>query len=340
LPAVRADSPTGRGGPVCRKKSPQILNVLEELLRDTVAGDPVSGLKWTHRSLRKLRKALRRRGIRLALGTIARLLGELGFSRRTCRKQQAGLQDPERDRQFRRIVRMRKLYLAKGLPVISVDTKKKEWIGNFKNAGRCWRRRPRVVLDHDYPTWALGQAIPVGIYDIGHNDGYVVVGTSHDTAAFIPAAIRRWWRVSGRRRYPGARRLLLEMDGGGPNDPRKWLWKVALQGLADETGLIIVVTHFPPGASKGNPIEHRMFSAISGNGAGEPLVSYETVMKYIRTTRTEAGFHCRAWLDRKDYPVRKRARPEDKARMQLKPHRVLPKWNYTVWPHRSRPLLK
>jgi hypothetical protein len=308
---------------------------LAELLKDTVAGDPVSGLKWTHRSLRKLRKALRQRGIRLALSTIARLLRDLGFSLKTCRKQQAGIQDPARDRQFRHIIRMRKLYLGKGLPVISVDTKKKELVGNFKNAGRVWRSQHRQVLDHDYPSWASGQAIPVGIYDVGHNDGYVVVGTSHNTAAFITAAIRRWWRVVGRRRYPGARRLLLVMDGGGANDPRKWLWKIALQQLADETELIIVVTHYPSGASKWNPIEHRMFSAISGNWAGEPLVSYETILKYIRTTRTETGFRCRAWLDRKAYPTRQRARPEDKARVRLKPHRVLPRWNYTIWPHHS-----
>jgi hypothetical protein len=233
---------------------------------------------------------------------------------------------------------MRKLYLGKGLPVISVDTKKKELVGNFKNAGRCWRRRHRQVLDHDYPSWALGQAIPVGIYDLGHNDGYVVVGTSHNTAAFITAAIGRWWRVVGQRRYPGARRLLLEMDGGGANDPRKWLWKVALQALADETGLILVVTHYPSGASKWNPIEHRMFSVISGNWAGEPLVSYETVIKFIRTARTETGFRCRACLDRKEYPTRQRAAREDKARVRLKPGRVLPKWNYTIWPHRSSPI--
>jgi Rhodopirellula transposase DDE domain len=301
-----------------------------------VAGDPVSGLKWTHRSLRKLRKALRRRGLHLALATIARLLRERGFSLKTCRKQQAGIRNPERGRQFRHIVWMRKLYLGKGLPVISVDTKKKEWVGNFKNAGRTWRRRPRQVLDHDYPSWALGQAIPVGIYDVGHNDGYVVVGTSHDTAAFITAAIHRWWRVVGRRRYPLARRLLVEMDGGGANDPRKWLWKIALQKLADDTGLMIVMTHYPPGASKWNPIEHRMFSAISDNWAGEPLVSYETMVKYIRTTRTETGFHCRAWLDQQDYPARQRARPEDQAQVRLKPQRLLPKWNYTIWPHRSQ----
>ena len=313
---------------------------MEELLQDTVAGDPVSGLKWTHRSLRKLQKALRRRGIRLAPSTIARLLRDGGFSLKTCRKQQAGIQDSDRDRQFRHIARMRKLYLGKGLPVISVDTMKRVLVGNFKNAGRCWRKRHRQVLDHDYPSWALGQAIPVGIYDIRYNDGYVVVGRSHNTAAFITAAIRRWWRVVGLRRYAGKRRLLLEMDGGGANDPRTWLWKVALQRLADETGLTIVVTHYPPGASKWNPIEHRMFSLISGNWAGEPLVSYETVVKHIRTTRSESGFRCRACLDRKDYPTKQRVTPEDKARVLLKPSPVLPKLNYTIRPHRSCPLLK
>lgn len=307
---------------------------MEELLQDTVAGDPVSGLKWTYRSLRKLHNALRRRGLRLALATIARLLRDLGFSLKTCRKQQAGRQDPDRDRQFRHIAKMRKLYLGKGLPVISVDTKKKEWVGNFKNAGRCWRRRHRQVLDHDYPSWALGQAIPVGIYDVGRNQGYVVVGTSHATAAFLTAAIGRWWRVVGRRRYPGARRLLLEMDGGGANDPRKGLWKVALQRLADETGLILVVTHYPSGASKWNPIEHRMFSIISGNWAGEPLASYETIVKYIRTARTGTGFRCHACLDQKDYPARQRVNPAEKIRVRLQPGPVLPKWNYTIWPHR------
>jgi hypothetical protein len=310
------------------------------LLKDTVAGDPVSGLKWTHRSLRKLQKALRRRRIRLALATIARLLRDLGFSLRTCRKQRAGTQDPDRNRQFLHIGRMRKLYLGKGLPVISVDSLKKLLVGNFKNAGRAWRKCPKEVLDHDWPKWALGAAIPVGIYDVGHNDGYIVVGTSHDTAAFITAAILRWWRAVGQHRYRGARRLLLEMDGGGANDPRTWLWRVALQALADKTRLIIVVTHYPPGASKWNPIEHRMFSVISHNWAGEPLVSYETVLKYIRTARTETGFRCRACLDRKEYPTRQKVTPEDKARVRRKPSRVLPKWNYTIRPHRSRPLRK
>jgi Rhodopirellula transposase DDE domain len=198
---------------------------VEELLRDATAGDPISGLKWTHRSLRKIQKALRRRGIRLTPPTIARLLRQLHFSLRTNRKRLAGIRDLDRDRQFRYLVRLRRLYVTLGLPVISVDTKKKEWVGNFKNPGRCWRRYDREVLDHDYPSWASGQAIPVGIYDVTHNDGYVVVGTSHDTPAFTVAAIRRWWLSVGRHRYPSARRLLIEVDSGGANDHRKWGWK-------------------------------------------------------------------------------------------------------------------
>jgi hypothetical protein len=228
---------------------------------------------------------------------------------------------------------MRRLYLARGLPVISVDTKKKEWVGNFKNRGRCWRRQPRDVLDHDFPRWAIGRAIVSGIFDSASNDGYAVVGTSHETPEFAVAAIRRWWLVVGRRRYPKARRLLIQADGGGANGSRRWAWKVALQRLADEFDLIITVTHYPPGASKWNPIEHRMFSLISANWAGEPLVSYETVLKYLRTTRSEAGFHCRACLDETDYPMGYKVKPEEKARVRLKPRPVLPRWNYTIWPH-------
>jgi hypothetical protein len=309
------------------------VTALEALLEDSTAGDPITGLKWTHRSLDKLSKALRRRGFKLGKTAIARLMRDRDFSLRTNRKRLAGTHDPERDRQFRYLTRMRRLYMARGWPVISVDTKKKEWVGNFKNPGRCWRRQPRDVLDHDFPSWAIGRAIGYGIFDVGFNDGYVVVGTSHETPAFAVAAIRRWWIVVGRRRYPEARRLLIQADGGGGNDCRKWAWKVALQHLADEFGLILTVTHYPPGASKWNPIEHRMFSLISANWAGEPLVSYETVLKFIRTTRSEAGFRCRACLDTKPYPKRLKTTADERASVRLRPRRVLPQWNYTIWPH-------
>jgi len=310
------------------------VTALEELLVDVTAGDPITGLKWTHRSLRNLKKALRRRGIKLSANTIARLLRDRDFALRTNRKRLAGTHDPQRDRQFRYLVRMRRLYLSRGLPVISVDTKKKEWVGNFKNPGRCWRRQPRDVLDHDFPSWAVGRAIPYGIFDVAFNDGYVVVGTSQETPAFAVAAIRRWWIIVGRRRYPGARRLLIQADSGGANGCRKWAWKVALQHLADEFGLILTVTHYPPGASKWNPIDHRMFSLISENWAGEPLVSYETVLKYIRTTRSETGFRCRACLDAKSYPRGRKVKPAERARLRLRPGRALPQWNYTILPHK------
>jgi len=309
------------------------VTALEELLADSTAGDPVSGRKWTHRSLRTLQKGLKRRGFKACPSTIARLMHDRDFSLRTCRKNKAGTRHKDRDRQFRYLVRMRKLYRARGWPVISVDTKKKEWVGDFKNPGRKWRREDREVLDHDFPSWAIGRAILYGIYDLACDDGLVVVGTSHETPPFAVAAIRHWWREVGRWRYSGASRLLIEADSGGANAATKWEWKVALQGLADEFGLIITVTHYPTGASKWNPIDHRMFSLISANWAGEPLVSYETVLNYIRRTRSSRGFHCRARLDATDYPTGRKIPIEAKRRVRLKSRPVLPKWNYTIWPH-------
>ena len=288
------------------------------MLADGTAGDPSAGMKWTHRSLRTLRKGLLRRGFKASPPTIARLLRDQHYSLRTCRKNKAGTRHKDRDRQFRYLTRLRRLYRTLGWPVISVDTKKKEWVGDFKNPGRCWRREDREVLDHDFPSWAIGRAILYGIYDLGHDDGMVVVGTSHETPSFAVAAIRRWWMEVGHWRYFGRRRLLIEADAGGANAATKWEWKVALQGLADEFGLIITVTHYPPGASKWNPIDHRMFSLISANWAGEPLVSYETILGYIRRTRSSGGFHCRACLDVRDYPTGYKVTPKEKARVRLK----------------------
>lgn len=313
------------------------MRALQELLRDDTAGDPISSLRWTHRSLRKLCKALRRQGMNLSPPTIARLLRQMHFSPRTCRKRKAGLHDPDRDRQFQYLVRQRKVFLARKWPVISVDTKKKELIGEFKNPGRCWRQKDREVLDHDYPTWAAGRAIPTGIYDLAYNDGLVVIGTSRETPTFEVMGIRRWWLQIGRSRYPQAGHLLIQVDSGGANDHRKWEWKVALQKFADEFRLIIMVTHFPPGASKWNPIEHRMFSLISANWAGEPLISYETILKYVRTTRSSARFHCRACLDRRKYTPQRKVTDEQKRFVLLKRRRVMPKWNYTILPHEQKP---
>ena len=189
------------------------------------------------------------------------------------------------------------------------------------------------MLDHDFPSWAIGRAIPYGIYDVASNDGYVVVGISHETPAFAVATIRRWWIVVGLRRYPEAQQLLIQANSGGADSCRKWAWKVALQRLADEFGLILTVMHYPSGASKWNPIDHRMFSLISANWAGEPLVSYETILSYIGRTRSSKAFYCRAYLDETNYPTGYRVTPGEKAWVRLKPRPVLPRWHYTIWPH-------
>jgi hypothetical protein len=217
--------------------------------------------------------------------------------------------------------------------VISVDTKKRELVGNFKNAGGTWRRKARAVLEYDFPSDADAVAIPFGIYDVVRNEGFVVVGTSHQTPEFAVAAIRRWWVQAGQMYSPDPHELLIEADCGNPNGNRCWRWKHELQQLADEFGLTITVTHLPTGASKWNPIEHRLFSQISRNWAGEPLVSYETILKFIRTTRTESGLRCKAYLDKTIYETRLQLTPEQKERINMVPRRVLPKYNYTIKPH-------
>lgn len=306
------------------------------MLRDATAGDPMGGLRWTHKTTRNLAAGLRRRGFAVSYVTVARLLRQQQYSLRTNRKRMARTKDPERNRQFRLLTRRRRCFLRRGWPMISVDTKKKELIGNFKNSGRSWRRRSRDVLDHDFPNWAKGRGIPYGIYDEGHNAGLAVVGVSRDTPEFAIAAIRYWWRTIGRLRYPKTKRLGIEGDGGGSNGHRSWRWKIGLQRLADEFDLTITVGHFPPGASKWNPIEHRMFNLISANWAGEPLTSYETVLKFIRTTCSSTGFHCRAHLDTTKYQTKIPVAAEDKAKVKLNRSRVLPKWNYTIRPRQGK----
>lgn len=292
----------------------------------------MGGLRWTHKTTRNLAAALNRRGVAISHVTVGRLLHEMKYSLRTNRKRLAKTSDPDRDQQFRLLARRRRRFQRQKWPVISIDCKKKELLGNFKNAGRTWRRDARDVLDHDFPSWADGRAIPLGIYDIQRNHGFVVVGISRETSAFVIHAIRSWWMSVGRHEYNGATRLLIECDCGGGNGPRLWAWKVGLQRLADEFGLTITVGHFPPGASKWNLIEHRMFSLISANWAGEPLTSYEVILKYIRSTRSSTGFRCRAVLDKRLYPKKAVVTDEQKVTVQLTPHRVLPKWNYTVRP--------
>jgi hypothetical protein len=307
--------------------------VLDALLRDATAGDPISGVKWTRKTVRQLRRELTRHGYQVSHETVRRLLSESGYVLRTNRKRMTKEQDPDRDRQMRYVARKRREFLEAGDPVISVDAKKRELIGNFKQAGRTWRQKPLDVLEYDYPNDADGIAIPYGIYDVGRDRGFVVLGVAHQTPEFVIAAIRTWWLREGRRIYPRQRRLLIESDCGGGNGNRCWLWKFGLQRLADEFDLQITVTHLPTSASKWNPVEHRMFCFISKNWAGQPLVSYETALKFIRTTKTKSGFRCRAWLNRSDYATGVKIASEQKAQINLKPHRVLPKWNYTIEPH-------
>jgi hypothetical protein len=325
------------GGGRRRKEvtAPSLVAALENLLQDVTAGDPSTGMKWTHRSTRKLARVLRRLGFRIGYRTVARLLHQRRFSLRTNRKCLAGTHDPQRDRQFRYLTRQRRRYLKNGWPVISVDAKKREFVGNFKNPGRCWRREPRRVLDHDFRRFAVGVAILYGIYDVQHNDGYVVIGQWHETAAFAVAAIHRWWLRVGRYRYPKAKRLVIEADSGGSNGHRRLVWKVALQKLADELRLVICVSHWPPGASKWNLIDHRMFSQISANWAGEPLVSYRVIREWIGHTKSEKGFRCQAVIDQRKYLKGVKATREERASLNLRPRRVLPAWNYVIRPHKQ-----
>jgi hypothetical protein len=302
------------------------------LLRDASAGDPITGLKWTRKTLRALERALKRKGFKVGLATIRRLLRKLRYAIRVNRKRLTREENPKRDRQMRYLVRVRWRFLRAGQPVISVDTKKRELVGNFKNAGGTWRQGAIPVLEYDYPSHADGVAIPYGIYDPAAKEGFVVIGTSHQTPEFATAAIRSWWIKVGRLRYRGQQELLIEADGGNPNGSRSWLWKFGLQQLADEFGLRITVTHFPPGASKWNPVEHRLFAQISENWSGQPLISYETVLKFIRTTKTDTDLRVRAYMDRTNYQTGLELTAEQKAHINLSPLRVLPEWNYTIKP--------
>jgi len=293
----------------------------------------MTGLKWTHKTSRKLSHELAGRGHQVGPDTVRRLLHEHKYVLRANRKRLSHEQDPDRDCQMRYLVRRRRTFLRAGDPVISVDAKKRELVGNFKNAGRTWRQVPLAVLEYDYPSAAQGVAIPYGIYDLARHHGLVVVGISHQTPEFAVAAIRTWWLQVGRHYYVQRRRLLIEADCGGANGHRCWLWKFGLQCLADEFDLSITVTHLPTGASKWNPIEHRCFSFISKNWEGQPLISYETVLKFIRTTKTDGGLRCRAKLDTHEYQTGLKLPQEEKSWINLILHRVLPKWNYTIEPH-------
>jgi len=310
---------------------------LEAIVSDATAGDPTCDLRWTHKTTRKLAAALRAEGIAISANTVGRLLKARGYSLRTNRKRLARVHEPERDRQFRYIARQRQRFQKQGNPAISIDTKKKELVGLFKNPGRTWRKAPIDVLDHDYPHLGEGRAIPFGVYNDQWRTGFVVVGTSNETAEFAGAALSSWWEEHGRWRCPKATRWFIEADGGGANSSRTWAWKWALQQLADRWGVTITVAHHPPGPSKWNPIEHRLFSLISANWEGEPLKDYATVLGFIRNTTSSTGLRCRAFLDTTHYPTRVKITNEQRKSIRIKRSKVLPQWNYTIYPSPKRP---
>jgi hypothetical protein len=264
---------------------------------------------------------------------VARLLHQMGYSLRLNHKQIATNSSPHRNLQFEYLADLRDRFQRRHLPIVSVDSKKRELVGNFKNPGGRWERAPRYVFDHDFRTDSIGVAIPYGIYDVNENRGALVVGVSHDTPAFAAHAIAYWWRQEGSTRYSGSRRLLILADTGGSNSCRCFAWKTQLQSqLVNSFALAVTVAHYPTGASKWNPIEHRLFSEVSRNWAGEPLDSYQKILNYARTTRTQTGLQVTAYLDRRHYPCGLKPTPDQIASLRLQPHETLPQWNYTIKP--------
>ena len=320
---------------------PGIRRHLTRILQETTAGDPMSLLKWTSKSTRTLAEELTRLGHPVTARTVARCLDDLGYSLQANVKAVEGRQHPDRDAQFRYLNARVKAFVRTRDPVISVDTKKKELIGAFRNAGRTWRPRdqPHRVFTHDFPHLGAGKAIPYGTYDIAQDRAVVNVGVTHDTAEFAVESIRRWWIKAGQA-HPtrrGHRHLPAQFaDAGGSNGPRLRAWKVHLQQLANDLGFPITVCHYPPGTSKWNKIEHRLFSFISMNWQGQPLVSYEAVVNLISATRTRSGLKVKAVLDTREYDTGRTVTAEQVNRLQLKGHAFHPDWNYTLSPATAR----
>ncbi len=324
----------GGGRKTTVEKDPQVQGDLERLVEPGTRGDPESPLRWTSKSVRKLAAELRAQGHRVGHTWVAAALRAQGYSLQGNRKTRDGDSHPDRDAQFAHINQAAEASLAAGEPVISVDAKKKELVGDFKNGGREWcpKGQPKEVRMHDFPIPDLGRVTPYGVYDLAANAGWVNVGIDHDTAAFAVESIRRWWERAGRARYPTARRLLITADGGGSNGSRTHLWKWELQRLADDTGLEIAVCHFPPGTSKWNKIEHRLFSFIIQNGRGQPLVSYAVILSLIAATTTETGLTVESYLDTTTYPSGVKVTEEQMATVHLERDAFHGEWNYTIVP--------
>jgi Rhodopirellula transposase DDE domain len=337
LPAVAAEPRIRRAGAGRKSHTevqPDLLAALDLLVEPASRGDPESPLRWTVKSTRRLAEELTGQGYRVSHQLVAELLRDAGYSLQANRKTIEGSQHPDRNGQFDFIAVAVKRQQRRNQPVISVDTKKKELVGNYRNSGPDWRPRgcPTSVRVHDFQDKTLGKAIPYGVYDLTANAGWVSIGVDHDTAAFATATIQRWWWFMGRPRYPQATELLITADGGGSNASRSRLWKVELQKLADSIGLTLRVCHFPPGTSKWNKIEHRLFSHISINWRGQPLTSLELIVRLIGATTTEAGLEVRAAIDRGEYPIGLKVSDEELAEVHWKPDDFHGDWNYRIRP--------
>jgi hypothetical protein len=327
----------GGGRATLLRLDPDLPRRLEGLVEPLARGDPESPLRWTSKSTRALAEELTAQHHPVSHEKVAQFLRQMDYSLQSNRKTEEGNDHPDRDAQFEHINKQVRQALATRRPVISVDTKKKELIGNYENEGRQWRKSksPQKVNGHDFPGPSVPRAYPYGIYDLTHNSGFVNVGTDHDTGAFAVASIRGWWRFEGQRLYPKVRQLLITADGGGSNGYRLRQWKMELQKLADSTGLSIRVCHFPPGTSKWNKVEHRLFSFISSNWRGEPLCDYETVVRLIARTTTAKGLKVTCRLDRRRYPVGRKVTDKEFATVNLKPNAFHGEWNYTILPRKT-----
>jgi hypothetical protein len=338
--AHRVRAPGGGRKPLTTE-DPTLVRDLEALVEPVTRGDPMSPLRWTCKSTRQLAAELVRQGHRVSHTTVAEVLHALNYSLQATRKTQEGTEHPDRDAQFAYLNEQTRAFQQRGQPAISVDCKKKELVGDFKNGGREWQPAgyPEAVRVHDFLDRQLGKAIPYGVYDVAANQGWVSVGIDHETAAFAVASIRHWWEQMGHARYPTATEVLITADSGGSNSSQSRLWKTELQRLADETGLRISVCHFPPGTSKWNTIEHRLFCHITQNWRGRPLVSLEVIVNLIGNTTTRTGLKVRAELDTGAYPTGIKVPDAELAAVQLAPASFHGDWNYAIAPHGAGQLI-
>lgn len=314
-------------------KQPAIIKALEELISADTRGDPGNPLRWTCKSVRNLREELLKKGFKISHQSVANILHELDYSLQANRKTSEGKKEhPDRDQQFEYINKKAKSFLKKALPVISVDTKKKELVGNYKNEGREWgkKKKPIKVLIHDFPDPKVPKAIPYGVYDIGNNKGWVNVGISADTSEFAVESIRQWWKRMGKRRYAEVKEILICADSGGSNGYRLHLWKYELQKFCDQEDLKITVCHFPPGTSKWNKIEHRLFSYISMNWRGRPLIDYKTIVSLIASTKTKNGLNVKVRLDKRKYKKGRTVKKSELEKLNIRRHTFHGEWNYTI----------